>query len=57
MTLAHAAALPLGSLKQRTEQCARLIKAGLTYAVDETLFAALVYHHPTLARKLAETYK
>ena len=49
--------LALGSLKQRTEQCACMIKAGLTYAVDETLFAALVYHHPVLAQKLAETYK
>ncbi|WP_146006519.1 hypothetical protein [Cohaesibacter celericrescens] len=45
--------LPLGALRQRTEQCAHLIRAGLGCAVDETLFAALVYHYADLAKDLS----
>ncbi|WP_316859338.1 hypothetical protein [uncultured Cohaesibacter sp.] len=45
--------LSLMDLRDRTEQCATLIRAGLTHAVDESVFAALVFNHPTLARSLA----
>ena len=46
--------LSLAALKARTDQCARFIHAGLGCAVDETLFAALVYHYPHLARDLTK---
>ncbi|WP_119306799.1 hypothetical protein [Cohaesibacter haloalkalitolerans] len=45
--------LSLSSLKSRTEQSARLIQAGLGYAVDETVFATLVFHYPELAKALS----
>ena len=48
-------ALSLVALRTRTEHCAEMIRAGLGCAVDEPLFAALVYHHPELARKLARS--
>ncbi|WP_319411126.1 hypothetical protein [uncultured Cohaesibacter sp.] len=47
--------LCLSSLKVRTEQSARLIAAGLGSAVDETVFATLVYHYPDLARKYSRS--
>ena len=43
--------LSLTSLKSRTEQSARLIKAGLGSVVDETAFATLVFHYPELAQE------
>ncbi|SNY92093.1 hypothetical protein SAMN04515647_2340 [Cohaesibacter sp. ES.047] len=49
--------LTLGCLRERTEQCAALTRAGLPYAVDETLFAALVYHYPVLSRELSIAFK
>nr|WP_321458182.1 hypothetical protein [uncultured Cohaesibacter sp.] len=49
--------LSLTSLKDRTEQSARLIAAGLGYAVDETLFATLVFHYPELAQKFSRTVR
>nr|WP_320143233.1 hypothetical protein [uncultured Cohaesibacter sp.] len=49
--------LSLFSLKSRTEQCAHLISAGLVYAVDETVFATLVYHYPELAQTYSRTIR
>ena len=49
--------LPLVALKARTEECAHLIRAGLGCAVDETLFAALVYHYADLAKDLSRIGK
>lgn len=45
--------LSLEALRERVTQCARLIDAGLGCAIDETLFAALVYHYAPLARDIA----
>ena len=45
--------LSLEALRERVMQCARLIDAGLGHAVDESLFAALVYHYAPLARDIA----
>jgi hypothetical protein len=45
--------LPLDDLLGRAEVCAALIRAGLHCAVDESLFAALVFHYPVEARALS----
>ena len=49
--------LSLEALKERADQCARLIQAGLGHAVDETLFAALVYHYADIAKDLSRTMR
>ncbi|MCT4656820.1 MAG: hypothetical protein N4A65_13500 [Cohaesibacter sp.] len=45
----------LSELRRRTPICAAMIKAGLSCAVDEPLFAALVYHHADSAKAIAKT--
>lgn len=45
--------LSLEALRERVNQCVRLIDAGLGCAVDEILFAALVYHYAPQARSIA----
>ncbi len=45
--------LSLEALRERVSQCARLIDAGLGCAVDETLFAALVFHYAPQAREIS----
>ncbi|WP_114009811.1 hypothetical protein [Cohaesibacter intestini] len=45
--------LSLEALRERVSQCVRLIDAGLGCAIDETLFAALVFHYAPLARDIA----
>ena len=49
--------LSLEALKVRADQCATLIRAGLGHAVDETLFAALVYHYADIAKDLSRTMR
>lgn len=46
--------LPRSEMTNRTEICAKFIRAGLGCAVDETLFAALVYHYSQVARDLSK---
>ena len=45
--------LSLDQLRERSEQCAQLIRAGLTYAVDESLFAALVFQYPQISKDIS----
>ncbi|MCV6546478.1 MAG: hypothetical protein OIF56_04200 [Cohaesibacter sp.] len=47
----------LASLKERVSVCAAMIRAGLSHAIDETLFAALVYHYADQAEKIAQESK
>ncbi|SNZ05720.1 hypothetical protein [Cohaesibacter gelatinilyticus] len=47
----------LSSLKERIPVCAAMIRAGLSCAIDETLFAALVYHYEAEARRIANANK
>lgn len=45
--------MSLADMKRNSEACAGFIHAGLGCAVDETLFAALVFHFPDLAKDLS----
>lgn len=47
----------LASLKERVPVCAAMIRAGLSCAIDEPLFAALVYHYEREARRIADECK
>lgn len=46
--------LSRAEMNSRTETCANFIRAGLGCAVDETLFAALVFHYSHVARDLSK---